>query len=67
MVGDNPVTDIQGANRAGNHWISILTRTGMHTNVDNDLTHPADVVVDDALAGLTWIVDQESKRQVESR
>jgi len=63
MVGDNPVTDIQGANRAGNHWFSILTRTGMHTVAENDPTHPADVVVDDALAGLHWIIQQEVQQQ----
>jgi HAD superfamily hydrolase (TIGR01456 family) len=63
MVGDNPVTDIQGANRAGEHWFSILTRTGMHTHAVNDTKHPADVLVEDALAGLEWIIQQEFAHQ----
>jgi len=29
MVGDNPLTDIKGANLAGPLWKSVLTRTGM--------------------------------------
>lgn len=44
-------------------WFSILTRTGMHTQPGNDSTHPADVVVDDALGGLEWIIEQELMHQ----
>ena len=29
MVGDNPATDICGANEAGGHWRSVLCRSGL--------------------------------------
>jgi len=29
MVGDNPDSDIDGANRRGDNWVSILVRTGI--------------------------------------
>ncbi len=29
-IGDNPLADIQGANDAGEHWSSILVRTGIY-------------------------------------
>ena len=43
MVGDNPLSDIQGANGAGIPWKSILVRTGVFRG-NNDTTHPAKVV-----------------------
>ena len=46
-VGDNPESDIAGANAAGAKWTSIMVRTGMFTGEGNDKVHPADVVVND--------------------
>jgi len=44
-IGDNPASDIRGANQAG--WISILVRTGMFQGTVNDPNDPADMIVDD--------------------
>lgn len=44
MVGDNPAADIQGANRRGGPWRSILVRTGVFKGQhdhDNHPHHPA--------------------------
>mmetsp|Transcript_21653 Transcript_21653/g.31064 ORF Transcript_21653/g.31064 Transcript_21653/m.31064 type:complete len:309 (-) Transcript_21653:1496-2422(-) len=47
-VGDNPLSDIKGANEAGDIWSSILVRTGIFNSLDsNDKDNPADYVVDD--------------------
>jgi len=47
MVGDNPHSDILGANQAGPQWRSVLVRTGVFN--DPSLTNhpdiPADIVV----------------------
>eukprot|EP01031_Cornospumella_fuschlensis_P033723 gene33723-40798_t len=44
-IGDNPLSDIKGANEAGTHWSSILVRTGLFQSCqDNDEAHPADHV-----------------------
>ncbi|KAF0695575.1 Aste57867_13615 [Aphanomyces stellatus] len=56
MVGDNPFTDIKGANAAGDHWKSVLTRTGMYQGVGNHDQHPGDAVVADVKEALDWIV-----------
>jgi HAD superfamily hydrolase (TIGR01456 family) len=45
MVGDNPLADIRGANAAGAPWVSVLVRSGMWRGGENDLAHPAQVVV----------------------
>lgn len=46
MVGDNPDTDILGANSAGGSWKSVLTRSGIFKGGDHD----ADILVDDVAA-----------------
>lgn len=44
MIGDNPYTDIQGANLAG--WCSILVKTGIWNGLEeNDIKYPATHVV----------------------
>ena len=58
-VGDNPESDIQGANGAGDEWTSIMVRTGMFTGEGNHPIHPADVVVEDVGDALEWILEQE--------
>ena len=45
MIGDNPETDIAGANAKG--WVSILVRTGVFDAVSgNHAEHPATHVVE---------------------
>ncbi|KAH9122283.1 hypothetical protein LEN26_010322 [Aphanomyces euteiches] len=61
MVGDNPFTDIKGANAAGSRWKSVLTRTGMYQGVGNHDEHPGDAVVVDVNEGLKWILDDFAK------
>ena len=46
MIGDNPASDIAGANAAGPRWQSALVRTGVFRGETNDAKHPADIVVD---------------------
>ena len=46
-VGDNPLTDIRGANNAGKPWQSVLTRTGIFHGGLNDLKDPAHMVVEE--------------------
>lgn len=55
MVGDNPQTDIRGANAAGGRWKSLLTLTGMHTGPANDATYPAYQVVTDVAEALAFM------------
>lgn len=45
MIGDNPEGDIEGANRKG--WESMLVRTGLFKDGENDMKHPAKYVVQD--------------------
>ena len=45
MLGDNPDSDIDGANRRGDKWVSILVRTGVFQGKGNSDTHPAKYVV----------------------
>jgi ribonucleotide monophosphatase NagD (HAD superfamily) len=43
MMGDNPLSDIAGANKVG--WYSFLTQTGIHQSSDNDIQNPATFIV----------------------
>jgi HAD superfamily hydrolase (TIGR01456 family) len=58
MIGDNPKSDIQGANAAGDHWFSILVRTGLFKG-ENDDTHPAKHVVDTVYDAIQFICQRE--------
>lgn len=59
-VGDNPKSDIRGANSAGDQWKSVLVRTGVFSGIDNDEQDPATTVVYDILDAVQYIVaDQE--------
>ncbi|CAK4681068.1 hypothetical protein LEN26_011131 [Aphanomyces euteiches] len=59
-IGDNPFSDIQGANTAGHHWTSILVRTGIfNAPDDNHDEHPADVVVHSVQEAVEWILNEE--------
>ncbi|CAB4478395.1 HAD-superfamily hydrolase [Rhizophagus irregularis] len=56
-VGDNPASDIAGANRAG--WTSILVRTGVFSGKVNNPINPANHVVDNILHAVEWIFSKE--------
>jgi len=53
MIGDNPRSDIRGANAAGSPWYSVLVRTGVFRGEANDAEDPAKTVV----AGVKEAVD----------
>ncbi|EGZ12031.1 hypothetical protein PHYSODRAFT_515346 [Phytophthora sojae] len=65
MVGDNPKTDIRGANEAGGRWKSVLTLTGMHNGPENHEEHPAYEVVDDVAQALAFIKEDFAKLQAQ--
>ncbi|ETL27367.1 TIGR01456 family HAD hydrolase [Phytophthora nicotianae] len=67
MVGDNPKTDIRGANEAGGRWKSVLTLTGMHVGPENHEEHPAYEVVDDVAQALAFIKEDFAKMQAEKK
>ena len=48
MIGDNPNSDIKGANSYGGKWKSVLVRTGVFDlkELNNDPKYPADIVAD---------------------
>lgn len=58
MIGDNPRSDIQGANASGDHWFSILVRTGLFKG-ENDAEFPAKKVVDNVYDAITFILERE--------
>ncbi|KAH7316154.1 hypothetical protein KP509_21G080400 [Ceratopteris richardii] len=58
MIGDNPYTDILGAKQAGAPWFSILTRTGCFKGEDNHDQYKADLVVDDVLEAVQYIMKE---------
>eukprot|EP01130_Rhizamoeba_saxonica_P006166 TRINITY_DN2446_c0_g1_i2.p1 TRINITY_DN2446_c0_g1~~TRINITY_DN2446_c0_g1_i2.p1 ORF type:complete len:297 (-),score=50.40 TRINITY_DN2446_c0_g1_i2:35-925(-) len=57
-IGDNPKSDIQGANNAGSPFYSVLVKTGCFKGNGNDSTHPAKLVFDDVLEAVTYILQQ---------
>ena len=59
-IGDNPKSDIRGANNAGDHWKSILVRTGVFRGKDNDAEDPADIVLNDVLEAARYILGSHS-------
>jgi len=58
-IGDNPYSDIQGANNAGKNWTSILVRTGIFQG-SNHHEHPADIVCDNVEDAVNWILKKEA-------
>jgi ribonucleotide monophosphatase NagD (HAD superfamily) len=59
MIGDNPDSDIDGANRRGDKWVSILVRTGVFQGGENSEKHPAKFVVQDMEEALNLIFKLE--------
>ena len=60
MIGDNPESDIKGANEAGAHWRSCLVRTGCFQGTHNDPKNPADFVFNDVAQAVSFILSQHS-------
>jgi ribonucleotide monophosphatase NagD (HAD superfamily) len=62
MIGDNPESDIAGANSfrspTGTEWISLLTRTGVYKDRPGQRpTHEPRAIVDDVKAAVQWAVE----------
>ena len=69
MVGDNPASDIIGANKfqspRGTKWSSILVRSGVFSGEPppNEDFQPK-VLVDDVLDAVNWALDREGQESV---
>ncbi|KAI0856406.1 HAD-superfamily subfamily IIA hydrolase [Xylaria cubensis] len=67
MVGDNPESDIRGANEyvspQGTEWDSILVRTGVWSKErDGEPKHRPGVIVDDVKSAVEWALEREGWR-----
>jgi HAD superfamily hydrolase (TIGR01456 family) len=65
MVGDNPESDIRGANEfqspAGTEWRSILVRTGVWSPTRGEPAHKPNVIVDNVKAAVDWALRNEGR------
>lgn len=63
MVGDNPESDIAGANEfkseEGADWCSVLVRTGVWHPDRGEMKHQPRVIVDDVAAAVRWALRRE--------
>ncbi|KAI0385045.1 putative HAD superfamily hydrolase [Hypomontagnella monticulosa] len=64
MVGDNPASDIRGANEyespVGTAWTSVLVRTGVWSpERGGEPKYKPKVIVDDVAAAVSWALQQE--------
>lgn len=66
MVGDNPESDIRGANDFespdGTSWESVLVRTGVWSAERGEPRHRPKMIVDDVAAAVDWALKQEGWR-----
>ncbi|KAI0130131.1 HAD-superfamily subfamily IIA hydrolase [Xylariales sp. AK1849] len=66
MVGDNPESDIRGANEFespdGTDWTSVLVRTGVWSPERGEPTHRPKMIVDDVASAVDWALKQEGWR-----
>eukprot|EP00732_Lithocolla_globosa_P001427 Lithocolla_globosa_v1_NODE_706_length_3411_cov_5.489425.p2 type:complete len:373 gc:universal NODE_706_length_3411_cov_5.489425:2200-3318(+) len=64
-IGDNPKSDVKGANGAGEKWVSILTRTGNFKGEtgQNDPDNPAKFVCQDVAEAWEYIEKREGLLQ----
>jgi HAD superfamily hydrolase (TIGR01456 family) len=60
MVGDNPASDIRGANRMGSPWESVLVLTGKSSK--NNLKNPARHVKNNVLEAVEMALRVHGKR-----
>ncbi|MCJ1456479.1 hypothetical protein MMC28_006840 [Mycoblastus sanguinarius] len=65
MVGDNPESDIAGANYYasphGTKWHSILVRSGVYSG--GDPTHKPKVILDDVWDAVQWGMEEERPKE----
>lgn len=65
MVGDNPESDIRGANNYesahGSQWTSILVKTGVYRDGTEPSCKP-DVIVEDVDKAVEWAIEDSWKR-----
>lgn len=63
-VGDNPASDIAGANAYGDPFVSVLVHTGMFQPSaaagTNDKQHPADIVAANVAEAIDIIAEREA-------
>ncbi|KAI1496318.1 Haloacid dehalogenase-like hydrolase-domain-containing protein [Biscogniauxia marginata] len=63
MIGDNPASDIRGANDwsspAGTRWVSALVKTGVWNPERGDPRYRPRVVVDDVKEAVEWALREE--------
>ncbi|TFK48616.1 HAD-superfamily hydrolase [Heliocybe sulcata] len=57
MVGDNPESDIAGANGAG--WSSVLVRTGVYDPEQGPPTHKPTYIAEDVEEAVDWAIKRE--------
>ncbi|KAI8626964.1 HAD-superfamily subfamily IIA hydrolase [Xylariaceae sp. FL1651] len=67
MVGDNPESDIRGANEyaspQGTEWASVLVRTGVWSKErDGEPKYRPNVIVDDVKSAVEWALEREGWR-----
>ncbi|KAI0010422.1 HAD-superfamily subfamily IIA hydrolase [Xylariaceae sp. FL0662B] len=66
MIGDNPESDVRGANEfvspLGTKWSSVLVRTGVYSEDRGPPTRTPQVVVDDVAKAVEWALRREGWR-----
>lgn len=68
MIGDNPESDIRGANdfkaEDGTEWIPILVRTGVwrQTAAEREPRYKPAVIVDDVVDAVVWALNNEGMK-----
>ena len=55
-VGDNPRSDVRGANAAGDRWTSVLVRTGVYAGGNLAPADTPDKIVDDVGQAVDWML-----------
>lgn len=60
MVGDNPESDIAGANGAG--WPSVLVRTGVYDPIHGSPTHKPTHEAEDVEEAVRWAITREFEK-----
>ncbi|KAK2048448.1 HAD-superfamily subfamily IIA hydrolase [Colletotrichum somersetense] len=64
MVGDNPESDIRGANDYSNEeteWASVLVKTGVWREERGAPSHAPKMIVDDVKAAVEWALEREGR------
>lgn len=59
-IGDNPLSDIKGANDAGEKWYSILVLSGVHSKPENHPEYPAKFICSDISEAIEHILNKEN-------